>query len=154
MRAITLSELREQMVALSMSFFYQVLIIIIFFDVVTGVAKAIKQKRVNSKIGINGIIRHMVVIMIQTIVGLYSRVLGVDIVSYGLCVSFIGFYGLSLMENFDAIGVPFPKQFRAMFEQMRDRTVNIPSAEVIIKSNNTVPVQEVAKLNIDKAKTK
>ena len=142
MKTVTINELRAFAYVLSTSFLFHVLLIIIFLDILTGYAKAIKTKSLNSKIGTNGIIRHIIVLIIQTIVGIYSRVLGFEFISYTLGIFFVGNYGLSFLENLDAIGVPFPKEFRAYFEQMREREFRIKNADLIIdtKDKNTAEV--------------
>ena len=59
MKQVTIDELRDFAYVLSTSFLFHVLLIIIFLDILTGYAKAIKTKSLNSKIGTNGIIRHI-----------------------------------------------------------------------------------------------
>ena len=146
MKQVTINELRDFAYVLSTSFLFHILLIIIFLDILTGYAKAIKTKSLNSKIGTNGIIRHIIVLIIQTIVGIYSRVLGFEFISYTLAIFFVGNYGLSFLENLDAIGVPFPKEFRAYFEQMRSKEIKIPSADVIIQPKNMNPIGKGEKI--------
>ena len=134
---VKVADLIFQLKDLSQSVLFQVLIVIIFFDTLTGIGKAIIHKRLNSDIGIKGLIKHIIVISLQTIVGLYCRVLGVTFFSYSLCTFFIGFYGISLLENAIAIGVPLPENLKEVFEQLQKKTINIPNADIIIKSNQT-----------------
>ena len=134
---VSISEVLYQMRDLSQSFLYQVLIIFILLDVFTGVGKAIIQKRLNSGIGIKGLLTHIFVIIIQTLIGLYSRALGTVFFSQAVCVFFIGFYGISLCENMHFIGVPLPNNFKKYFEQMHNRNIQIPNADVVIKSHKT-----------------
>ncbi|MFL8888702.1 phage holin family protein [Helcococcus kunzii] len=142
MKTITFMELKEHALVLSRSFLYHALLIIILLDVLTGYAKAIKNKKLNSKVGTNGIIRHLIVIIIQTIVGIYSRALGFDFISQAVAISFIGNYGLSFLENLEAIGVPFNRSFKKYFEQMRDKEINVTNADVIIQPKNMNPIDD------------
>src|SRR5574344_1517292 len=135
--SVKVADVLFQLKHLPQSVLYQILIVIIFFDILTGIGKAIIHKKLNSNIGIKGLIKHIVVILLQTVVGLYCRVLGVPFFSYSLCTFFMGFYGLSLLENANAIGVPFPENFKDLFEQMSNRNINIPNADIVIKSNQT-----------------
>lgn len=134
---VSISHVFYQMRDLSQSFLYQVLIIFIVLDVFTGVGKAIIQKRLNSGIGIKGLLTHIFVVVIQTLVGLYSRVLGSLFFSQTICVFFIGFYGISLFENLNFIGVPLPNNFKKYFEQMHNRSIQISNADIVIKSHKT-----------------
>ncbi|QUY64301.1 phage holin family protein [Helcococcus kunzii] len=142
MKTITFMELKEYALILSQSFLYHALLIIILLDVLTGYAKAIKNKKLNSKVGTNGIIRHLIVIIIQTIVGIYSRALGFDFISQAVAISFIGNYGLSFLENLEAIGVPFNKSFKKYFEQMKEKEINVTNADVIIQPKNMNRIEE------------
>lgn len=119
---ITSELLLLSLVELTHSFLMHVLIWLICLDIVTGYAKAIKLRRLDSKTGTNGIIRHFIVILIMTLVGVYTRVLGMAFLSYILCVFFISNYGLSLAENLDAIGLEMPKAIRPFFYQMREES--------------------------------
>lgn len=129
--------LLDKVKAMTLSPLFQILMVVVFLDVLTGYAKAIKNKKINSKTGTNGIIRHIVVIVLQVIIGVYARALGHDYISQGLAFFFISNYLLSLMENLEALNIPFPEQFKEYFRQMRERKISIPNAEVIVKANNT-----------------
>ena len=135
--SVKISDVIFQLKDLSHSVLYQILIVIIFFDILTGIGKAIIRKKLNSDIGIKGLIKHIIVILLQTTVGLYCRVLGVTFFSYALSTFFLGFYGISLLENANAIGVPLPENLKEAFEQMQKKTINIPNADILIKSHQT-----------------
>lgn len=134
---VKISDVINQMQDVSESFLYQVLVIFIVLDVFTGISKAIIQKRLNSGVGIKGLLTHIFVIVIQTLIALYCRVLGAILFSQAMCVFFIGFYGISLFENMHFIGVPLPASFKKYFEQMHRKNIQIPNADIIIKSKHT-----------------
>ena len=135
--SVKISDVFLQMQDLSQSVLYQILLIFIMLDVLTGVGKAVIQKRLNSGIGIKGLLIHVFVIVIQTLIALYSRLLGTVLFSQAICVYFIGFYGISLFENAHFIGVPLPASFKKYFEQMHRKNIQIPNADVVIKSKQT-----------------
>ena len=120
MSRITIELLRMQVEELFSSPFYHMLLWLIVFDIISGYIKAFKNKNFDSKISTNGWLKHAFVMVLMTVVGVYARVLGYDFVSKFICCGFIGSYGLSLLENLDAIGVPYPQGFREFFKQMRD----------------------------------
>ena len=97
---------------------FHILISLILIDIITGYAKAYKIKIVDSKIGTNGIIRHTIIIILQAFVGIFSRVYGVSYVSIVLCLFNIGNYGISILENLNKLGIPFPKGIEKYFMQM------------------------------------
>ena len=103
---------------------FHILISLILIDIITGYAKAYKNKIIDSKIGTNGIIRHTIVIILQVFVGIFSRIYGVDYVSIVLCVFNIGNYGTSILENLNMLGIPMPKGLEKYFTQMKEIEFN------------------------------
>lgn len=120
MSRITIELLRTQVEDVFSSPLYHILIWLIVFDIISGYIKAFKNKSFDSKISTNGWLKHAFVMVLMTVVGMYARVLDYGFVSKFICCGFIGSYGLSLLENLDAIGVPYPQGFREFFRQMKD----------------------------------
>ena len=98
------------------------LITVIFFDILTGITKAIALKKLNSKISSVGMMKHFVVIAMVITVGTFSMIFDVRPFSYLFCIYYICTYGVSLLENYEAIGLPFPTSLKPFFEQMRENT--------------------------------
>lgn len=117
---ITIDTLHNQINDLLTSPFYHALIWLIVFDIVSGYIKAFKTKSFDSKISTNGWLKHVFVLMMMTVIGVYARALGYVAVSHFISLGFIGSYGLSLLENLDVIGVPYPEKFRKFFRQMKN----------------------------------
>lgn len=110
---------------------YHLLIWLIVFDIISGYIKAFKTKNFDSKTSINGWLKHALVLMMITVVGVYARVLGYTFVSQFICLGFIGSYGISLLENLDVLGVPYPESFRKFFKQMQDNNdINISNGKI------------------------
>ena len=120
MGKITIDLLHGQIEDLFSSPLYHALLWLIVFDIASGYIKAFKTKNFDSKISTNGWLKHGLVVILMTVIGVYARALGYDFVSKFICLGFLGSYGLSLLENLDAIGVPYPQGFREFFKQMRD----------------------------------
>ena len=120
---------------LTTSPFFQIFVMLVFFDVMTGVTKAIKNKQLNSKISTAGLIKHVLIISLLFFIGVYARALNQVVFSIVVYSAFIGSYGLSLLENLEAIGVWFPEWFKEIFKQMRERKPEgvIKAEEVIVK---------------------
>lgn len=121
MGKITIEVLRLQVQDVFTSPLYHILLWLIVFDIISGYIKAFKTKTFDSKVSTNGWLKHGFVVMMMTIIGAYARALDSVMVSQVVCFGFISSYGLSLLENLDAIGVPYPESFRKFFKQMHDK---------------------------------
>lgn len=138
MAKITINLLHEQIGDLMTSPLYHFLLWLIVFDIIAGYIKAFKTKSFDSKVSTNGWLKHALVLMLMTVIGVYARALDYVFVSYFICIGFIGSYGLSLLENLDVIGIPYPQKFRQFFKQM--------------KENDLVEIKNDGKIKIDVSK--
>lgn len=93
---------------------------IIVFDIITGLAKSWVTKTVNSTIGRRGLIEHLIVLVLVVTVYPYLIFIGFEEVATAFIIFFIATYGVSLIENLSAIGVPFPKGLKRRLEKIRD----------------------------------
>lgn len=109
----------EHLHSLFKSPYIQILFWLIFFDVISGYIKAFKLKKFDSKTSTNGLLRHILVVLVVTIVSLYARALGHREIGITTCLFFIMSYIGSLMENWEALGLPFPEALRPYINQMR-----------------------------------
>lgn len=125
MGKITIEVLRLQIHDVFTSPLYHILLWLIVFDIISGYIKAFKTKSFDSKISTNGWLKHGFVVMMMTIIGAYARALDSVMVSQVVCFGFISSYGLSLLENLDAIGVPYPESFKKYFKQMRNNNEKV-----------------------------
>ena len=139
---LTLDILKSYALDLTQSAMFQLLVILIFLDILTGTSKAVKDKNLNSKISTSGLLKHSTILILSTVIGIYARTLGMVGISQTFVLGFIASYGMSLLENLEAIGVPMPKGLREFFEQMREREFRISNADLIIdtKDKNTAEV--------------
>ena len=88
-------------------------------DILTGVAKAWVTKTLNSTIGRRGVIEHLAVLVLGVTIYPYLNFLGFEEVAATFIFFFIVTYGLSLIENLSAIGVPFPKGLKKRLEKIK-----------------------------------
>ena len=117
---ITLAELANQYYELFNDIYIHALVGIIVFDIITGLAKAWVTKTVNSTIGRRGLIEHLIVLVLVVTVYPYLIYIGFEEVATAFIFFFIATYGVSLIENLAAIGVPFPKGIKKRLEKLRD----------------------------------
>lgn len=85
------------------------LLLLIVFDIFSGIVKAFKEKRINSSIGLIGLLKHSLVIMVNITIVLISPIFEIEKISNSLVIFYIVQYGFSIIENFVRLGVPVPK---------------------------------------------
>lgn len=97
---------------------------VVILDILTGILKGFKQKKLNSTINLWGLIKHTFVICF--IVTVYPFLLYVDFkgVAYILVFFFIVSYAISILENFDVLGIPFPRGLRTRLEKIKKELDN------------------------------
>lgn len=105
--------------ALIKSPYIQILFWIIMFDIMSGYMKAFKLKTFDSKTSTNGLLRHVLVFSVVTFTALYARALGHREIGITTCLFFTMSYVGSLLENWEALGLPFPDALKPYINQMR-----------------------------------
>ncbi len=121
---IELRILNDHLQSLIKSPYIQILFWLVFFDIVSGYIKAFKLKKFDSKTSTNGLLRHFLVIAVVMVIALYARALDHREIGITACLFFIISYIGSLMENWEAIGLPFPESMRPYINQMRKNQEN------------------------------
>ena len=116
---IELRLLNDHLQSLFKSPYIQILLWLVFFDIVSGYIKAFKLKKFDSKTSTNGLLRHFLVVAVVMVIALYARTLGHREIGITACLFFIASYIGSLMENWEALGLPFPEALRPYINQMR-----------------------------------
>lgn len=99
---------------------YQALLIMIIIDLFSGVAKGFKLQKLDSSKSTNGMFRHVAVLVIVTLLSVYGRILSFEWLSTSIGYWYIGSYGISILENFSVLGVPFPAFATKYFNRMLD----------------------------------
>lgn len=112
------------------------LIIFIVFDVIFGVLRALKEKKINSCIGIDGIIRKVGMILTIIICIVIDKMINIDLIGFvpvevknyinvdkvGLAflfnVLYIVFEILSVFKNMIKCKLPLPKKLKSLLEKI------------------------------------
>ena len=96
------------------------LLIFIVLDYITGVCKAVIKKKVNSVIGLKGIVKKVGYLII---VALSVRL---DIITGGtgalrtlVIYFFVANEGISILENWGTMGLPLPEKIMETLEQIK-----------------------------------
>ena len=97
------------------------LIAFITIDYITGVAVAVKQKKLSSEVGFWGLVRKVCIIALVGVahfVDVYVMHTG-DIFRTAIALYYIGNEGVSLLENMGNLGVPLSKKLKDVLEQLK-----------------------------------
>ncbi|WKY43510.1 phage holin family protein [Eubacteriaceae bacterium ES2] len=98
------------------------LLILIIFDYLTGVIRAVFARKISSSIGFHGILKKILILMM---IG-FSHLLDLNLLGGGevLRTGAIFFYsaneGISITENLAAIGFPLPEKLKSVLLQIKE----------------------------------
>lgn len=124
----------------------KILCIVIVLDTIFGILRAIKERSINSAIGIDGIIRKVGMLVAIFFLSLIDMIVNIDLIGFipeslksslnfgqvGVCdifnILFIVFEILSIFKNMLLCKLPIPKKFQEFLENiMKEFTVEISS---------------------------
>ena len=112
------------------------LIIFIIFDVIFGVLRALRERKINSSIGIDGIIRKCGMMISIILCIIIDKIVNIDLIYFlpteikeylsidkaGVTFLFSSLYIvfeiLSIMKNMYKCKLPIPKKLRELFEKI------------------------------------
>lgn len=96
------------------------LLILIVLDYITGLCKAIINKKINSLIGLKGIIKKVGYLIVVALSVLLDEVIGDTGAIRNLVIYFfVANEGISILENWGAMGLPLPKKVFEVLEQIK-----------------------------------
>lgn len=101
------------------------LVIVLIIDYITGVLSAYYNKKLDSKIGLKGIIKKFAYLLVVTLAFILDDLTGKhglikDVVIY----FFIANDGLSILENVAKMNVPIPKKLKDALLQLKESDLN------------------------------
>jgi toxin secretion/phage lysis holin len=99
------------------------LMILVIFDYLTGLLKAIATKTLSSSVGFKGLIRKIIIfIVIATAVSIQSVIGDAIPLREMVIIFFISNEGISLLENASEF-IPIPKKLKDVLIQLREKEV-------------------------------
>ena len=99
----------------------QTLLIVIVIDYVSGICKAIYNKKLNSKVGIKGIIKKFAYLLTVALAVERDKITGgTGAIRTLVIYFFVANDGISILENLGGMGIPLPKKLTEVLEQLRD----------------------------------
>lgn len=97
------------------------LLIMIVLDYITGLCKAIHNKKLNSIIGAKGIIKKVGYLIIVAMSVLLDKIAGnTGAIRSIVIYFFVANEGISILENWGAMGLPLPKKIFEVLEQIKN----------------------------------
>ena len=98
----------------------QVFILLVLFDVFTGISKGLAGKQGNSTKGLLGLVKHLLVVLLVIVAYPYMKVMGMSLTANTFVIFYIAVYGISVTENLGQLGLPLPKFVVDRLEKLRD----------------------------------
>lgn len=100
--------------------YIHILVIFVFMDIVIGIAKAFILKQGDSSVGLKGLIKHSLVLLLLFFVNVYLPIFNYRYVARGLDIFFITQYAISFCENWGALGLPMAGVVRKSLTRLDD----------------------------------
>lgn len=100
-----------------------ILIVFMVFDYITGVLKGYVLKELSSDVGLKGLARKAVILIVLIIAVCLDRLLNTGhwVFRTLVCYFYIANEGLSLIENCAALGAPVPSQITDALTQLKEK---------------------------------
>lgn len=89
--------------------YLRLLVVVIVLDILAGTVRAIIQKALNSSIGTIGLLKHMLVLISISVLTIFAPLFELGVIANTFIAFYIFQYGLSIVENWEAIGLPVPQ---------------------------------------------
>lgn len=115
---------------------FQILLVLIIFDIIFGVLRSIKEKKLNSSIGINGMIRKVGMILSVLCMIILEQITNINLIGFipneimeslelkrvGIDILFLILFNifelLSILKNMMLCELPIPKKLQYMLEKV------------------------------------
>ena len=100
------------------------LIIVMAIDYITGVRKGIYHKKLNSTIGLKGILKKVGYLLIVILATLFDNIIHDESMAIRALVIyfFISNEAISILENWGSLGLPLPKKIFDVFEKLKEQS--------------------------------
>lgn len=100
----------------------EILLLMIVLDYITGVFKAIFNKKLNSEVGIKGIIKKVGYLIIVAVSVMLDRIVAdTGAIRNVVIFFFVANEGISIVENWVAMGLPMPQIVIDTLEQIKHK---------------------------------
>lgn len=99
-------------------------LVLIFFtciiaDFITGLASAWYQKEIDSRVGIRGTLRHLMIVIVLLLFYPYLGIFDLTALAYPFILTFIAQYGVSIIENLAEMDVEVPSDLAKHLRRLK-----------------------------------
>ncbi|MBM7617313.1 toxin secretion/phage lysis holin [Weissella uvarum] len=99
--------------------YYLLLVALVFADLVLGFGRAVVLHKFNSTIGLVGIIKHVMILLIPFMLYPFVAAIGYSGVADGIILFLVMSQGGSVLENWVALGLPFKAEWKNFFDDQK-----------------------------------
>lgn len=100
----------------------QILIVCMVLDYIMGLMCGYKEKKLNSKVGFNGLKRKFAILIILILAVLLDRLIGQEWIFRTIVIYFyVAMEGLSILENAAKLDVPIPGKLKEALVQLQEK---------------------------------
>ena len=97
------------------------LLALMIIDYISGILKAIYNKKLNSGIGFKGIIKKVMILLVVMLASTIQHAVISDIPIREVVIMFyVANEGISIIENLGAV-IPIPDRIKLLFEQLKEK---------------------------------
>ena len=104
---------------------YHAFLFVVLFDILIGSAAALSRGEYKSNVGTNGVLKHIVVVIIVLAVCPYLSIMGMQHYGTTILMYYIVNYVISILEILSQSGIPFPHWVAIMFEDLQEKSNQI-----------------------------
>ena len=117
-----MSSILKEFIKVTQNEYLYILLFFIMFDFITGTLKAFSTSTVYSKINKKGITSHIAIFLFCIFFSWVFCIFKVSEYSKVLIMFYVVSYGLSIIENVGAMGIPLPKWLTEKFKMLQEET--------------------------------
>ena len=100
----------------------QCLLVMIILDYISGIVSAIYNKNLDSKIGLKGILKKFMYLVIVCVSVIIDKIVGnTGVVRTLVIYFFVANDGLSIIESMGKMGIPLPKKLIDTLNQLKNK---------------------------------
>ena len=117
MEQITINELHVAFTAVVQNLYVQLFLLAVFFDILSGYYKAFRCKNIESRKGLDGLVKHLLIAAMVVTIYPYLRLLGLERFGTAVVWAYIVMYATSIIENLQAVGAKLPDKILNVLSQ-------------------------------------
>lgn len=112
-----------------------ILITFMILDYTTGLLRGYLSKKLSSDVGLKGVARKAVILVVLIVAVLLDRLLSGNVYVFRtlVCYFYIANEGLSILENCSVIGLPIPIKIQDALEQLKEGNKKSKAKETEVK---------------------